>query len=322
MGDPLAKVEATEETEWCSDNMKLPTSRGVLSAAEIEMLLRPNLDDLPIETVSNDTADRHDIQNLDDSSLENDAASLAAQLTLAARKDCDLDIIFASKSASIEDFASSPFLLDNNSILIMLEQSQRGVVAALGFSGVAAAALIDSVYGGGAAMGLSSVDRQRPFSSLDRIVLERVLTPLAACIDPNLRVSCVESSPAAASAILPPGRAVVAELSCRIGKVEGGAVFARLEDAAGLSAHSPRGELDRGTIKTTLVARIASLSVPVSRLADLKAGSTLLLGLPTNPPVDLLSGTRAGPIAAEGEVGRKGEKIAVRITKPYRVTCN
>ena len=62
-----------------------------------------------------------------------------------------------------------------------------------------------------------------------------------------------------------------------------------------------------------LTARIARLSVPVSRLASLKQGDTLLLGLPADQPVELLSGGRDGRVAYEGDLGRKGNSMAVRI---------
>ena len=62
-----------------------------------------------------------------------------------------------------------------------------------------------------------------------------------------------------------------------------------------------------------LTARMASLSVPVSRLAALKQGDTLLLGLPADQPVQLLSGGRDGRVAYEGDLGRKGNSMAVRL---------
>ena len=61
----------------------------------------------------------------------------------------------------------------------------------------------------------------------------------------------------------------------------------------------PRGE----GLTALLTARIATLSVPVSRLSDLKPGDTLLLGLPADEPIQLLSGGRMGHVAAEGELG-------------------
>ena len=58
---------------------------------------------------------------------------------------------------------------------------------------------------------------------------------------------------------------------------------------------------------------MASLSVPVSRLAALKQGDTLLLGLPADQPVQVLSGGRDGRVAFEADLGRKGNNIAVRV---------
>ncbi|MEO1190061.1 MAG: FliM/FliN family flagellar motor switch protein, partial [Pseudomonadota bacterium] len=65
-------------------------------------------------------------------------------------------------------------------------------------------------------------------------------------------------------------------------------------------------------------ARLASLSVPLSRVTALKAGSTLLLGLPPDQPVELLSGGRQGTPAYEGRMGRKGDKVAIKVTKKLR----
>ncbi|HAO35151.1 MAG TPA: hypothetical protein DEB28_16690, partial [Hyphomonas sp.] len=49
--------------------------------------------------------------------------------------------------------------------------------------------------------------------------------------------------------------------------------------------------------------------------ANLKPGSTLLLGLPADQPVELLTGGRDGAVVAEGEIGRKGNRMAVRINR-------
>ena len=76
-----------------------------------------------------------------------------------------------------------------------------------------------------------------------------------------------------------------------------------------------QGKPAAGAITGILTARVASLSVPLSRLANLKAGSTLLLGIPADQPVELLSGGRDGALAAEGEIGRKGNRMALRISR-------
>ena len=71
-------------------------------------------------------------------------------------------------------------------------------------------------------------------------------------------------------------------------------------------------------VTAVLTARLASLTVPLSRITELKAGATLLLGLPADQPVELLSGGRDGQLAFEGRMGRKSNKVAVKITKRSR----
>ncbi|MEO1643287.1 MAG: FliM/FliN family flagellar motor C-terminal domain-containing protein, partial [Pseudomonadota bacterium] len=77
---------------------------------------------------------------------------------------------------------------------------------------------------------------------------------------------------------------------------------------------APVIEQDRLPVTALLTARLARLSVPLSRITSLKAGSTLLLGLPPDQPVEVLSGDRDGPVVMEGSVGRRGNKIAVKVT--------
>ena len=43
--------------------------------------------------------------------------------------------------------------------------------------------------------------------------------------------------------------------------------------------------------------------------------AALLLGLPADQPVELLTGGRDGAVVAEGEIGRKGNRMAVRINR-------
>jgi len=71
----------------------------------------------------------------------------------------------------------------------------------------------------------------------------------------------------------------------------------------------------RGVLTVTLTARVASLAVPLSKLSGLKPGSTLLLGVPADQPVELVSGGTQGVLAAEAEIGRRGGRVALRILR-------
>ena len=67
--------------------------------------------------------------------------------------------------------------------------------------------------------------------------------------------------------------------------------------------------------RSELVAGEADLAIRYGSGSYPGLGSTLLLGVPADQPVELLSGGRAGPVIAEGQIGRKGSKMAVRITR-------
>ena len=106
------------------------------------------------------------------------------------------------------------------------------------------------------------------------------------------------------------------EMDVRVGASKSRAALWSLSDdsvAEVAQLALPRPAERTGTALMT--ARIATLSVPVSRVASLKAGDTLLLGLPADQPVELLSGGRDGAVAFEGDIGRKGDRIAVRVKR-------
>jgi len=94
-------------------------------------------------------------------------------------------------------------------------------------------------------------------------------------------------------------------------------IFARVQ--GGPASHPAEGASEAYTlpppVSAVVTARIARISVPLSRLSSLKPGSVMPLGLPTDQPVELLSGGRDGQVIAEGEIGRKGKRIAVRVSK-------
>lgn len=300
------------------ENFRLPTARGVLSAQEIEMLLRPDIPEdafePPVDAVDHNIADLGEATA--GASLLEDAGSLAARLTFAIRKACGVDAVFKAHAANAAPFSALVREAGPSPVLIAFQDEAGFVKAGLTLDTTLAMALIDFACGGKPIQG--NMDCDRRLTALDRLMLEKLLQPLASCFDPGFSIACVESDTVAASALLPPGPGMVASLDCKLAGLAGSAAFARLDDPSAdqsIGAHAP------SALQATLVARIASLQVPVSRLADLKAGSTLLLGLPTDQPVELLSGNRSGPLAAEGEIGRKGSRMAVRITRRGPVLC-
>ncbi|MEM9667512.1 MAG: FliM/FliN family flagellar motor switch protein [Pseudomonadota bacterium] len=298
--------------------LKLPSSRGVLTAAEIEMLLRPDLPD-EIESEPADVSERaiDQFETAEVDVLQEQAIQLAAKLTLAARKNCNIEVIFAPSRVHSCDFNRTIVSANREMLFLMMQRNDGIISAVLGLDKALAAALIDKLYGGNVAEGLSAKDRPRDFSALDKRILQDVLDPITRYLDPELKIGFIETDSEAASALVAPGDAMMADLTCNVGMQTGRALFAKAHDVE----EEPRAAMANGSfdkMQTVLIARIASLEVPVSRLANLKAGSTLLLGLPTNQKVELLSGSRSGPVVAEGDVGRKGNRMAVRLSERSR----
>ncbi len=296
-------------------DFRLPTTRGLLSAAEIEMLLRPDIPkdafeepaciaERPIEEMSVDQSGP---------SLGIHAEALASRLTLVMRKACGMDAVFRTSAARRGALRSVPAEVPGGKMMILFDGPDAEVSGLLVLSASLAEALIDRACGGRLRAGASedADEGARPFTALDHMLVESVLAPLAGALDPAFTVSHIETDSLAADAILPPGDGLIATLSATVAGRDGRAVFACREIVREVSGASTRP----GQLHATLTARLASLDVPVSRLSDLKPGSVLLLGVPTDQPVSLLSGGRSGALAAEGEIGRKGNRIAVRITR-------
>jgi flagellar motor switch/type III secretory pathway protein FliN len=93
---------------------------------------------------------------------------------------------------------------------------------------------------------------------------------------------------------------------------------------AGAERGWQRGEAVAGPalpagLETRLCVRLARLSLTTAQVARWAPGQTLLLGLPADQPVSVLAGSMtgmgAGAPLAEGQIGRLGAAMAVRITR-------
>ena len=298
-------ADATPEQ---GENFRVPTARGVLSAAEIAALLRPDIPEdafNPPETVAPRPIFDFEVGG-EGTLLTGDAQTLAAEMTLALRKHCGIDAVLALRTASHSPMSQIVSLHAQSAVLILFRDRVGLQNAGLTLDAGLASALV-SVACGGAPV----AETNRPLSALDGRILEHMLAPLAEAIDPSFQIVGVETDRSAAFAMLPPGKAMLADLSCQLGPVAGRMIFARIQEKQPTS--DP--QVPAPAISATVTARIASISVPISKLSGLMPGSVLRLGLPKDQPVELLSGGRDGPVIAEGEIGRKGNHMALRISR-------
>ncbi len=296
------------------DNFQIPSKRGLLSAAEIEALLRPDVPEpqtlpaeQPVPCEAYQLAESADAD--DDVQLKEDADHLASRLTLALRSACRVDAATRVTRAVQVPLSELADCHVNAFILILFGNAAGMQVAALTLDEKVAIRIIDQACGGDATVSVS-----RALTHLDVAILSEILTPIAAMLDPSFTVTCVEMETSAAFALLPPGKAMLAEMICEVGGQPGKAAYARLVDPPRPSIESHKAVTDGGHFQTIVTARLASLTVPISRLNDLKPGAFLLLGVPTDQPIELLAGDHRADVVAEGRIGRKGYKVAIKVT--------
>lgn len=300
----------------------LMTARGKLTPAEIEALLRPDLSDMGPEPAPRAAvaADRP----LGDFAVAARSAApdtgiarrLVARLSMALRESCGMPVAVQAGDVQQEPFESAVRLCgDERGQAIVCFSLPEGDIGAMlilppGFAQL----LIETACGARTRSG-----SPKPLSPIDLALLEALVRPLATAISSELGFAGVETETIYAASISPPVEAIAASLTFRVQTESFAGSLILNEALAELSTSSPQiapqTTSGQGALSTVLTARIASLAVPLSRLSGLKPGATLLLGVPADQPVELLSGGTDGPLAAEAEIGRRGGRIALRIMR-------
>jgi hypothetical protein len=299
--------------------------RGVLSADEINALLRPDLSDLPSTDEPVETAPRllPDLSPPTPGVMASDEAvrRVCARLSLGLRQACGLMLAATPLAGSDEDFiAALDALPDERGRATLCFSNEAGEVAAmLVLSGALTSRLIGLACGAPPAAAAPA----HTLTPLDADLLSQLLAPLSDAIAPGLVLSRVETESVFAAALALPGAARITDMMVRGANGQGAArLIVRTGEGTSESAAMPpvlaSPDLPaRGAsgLVTVLTARVATLSVPLSALSDLKAGATLLLGVPSDQPLQILSGGRDGRVIAEGDIGRKGQAMAVKISR-------
>ena len=323
-------VDMPTTFEPLSPDRPLPSARGVLSSAEIEALLRPDLSDMPAAPAEPERIEDKALPDVEappapvraaspSTDIPDTARRLASRLSLALRKGCGLRAAAVARGMSEGDFDTglATNLAGPGAAIACFSGADGEVDAMLVLSPELANALIETACGGEV-----SEWAPRLLTPLDSALLEGLVRPLGPAIAPGLGFAGVETEADFALALADPGQADIVDFDIR---VEMGRHAARLilvkglaEDVSPPEAALPAPEAAPAapsSLTVLLTARVASLSVPLSRLSDLTAGSTLLLGVPADQPVELLSGGRTGPVVAEAQIGRKGNRMALRISR-------
>lgn len=285
----------------------LSGARAMLSKEEIEALLRPDLSDMDGDSPKMVEAKPIPSFAVSDE-LKERAQKLTADLSLALRSRCSIEAAARPLGARMQRFADAASSLAQDSAIMCFGPRSKGVSAMLVMEPALANGLVEIAFGGRPDPHSPAL---RKLTALDAEMIFEMLAPAAAAFGAETAAARVETRMNYAAALAPPGQAVVLDMAVTLGDLETRATLIVSEPGSVPGEAAQR--VPEREMTAVVTARLASLSVPASRISRLKPGDTLLLGLPPDQPVSLLSGGRDGKLAAEGDIGRKGGSMAVRI---------
>ncbi|MBY9065519.1 FliM/FliN family flagellar motor switch protein [Hyphomonas sp. WL0036] len=302
----------------------MPTGRSVLTQAEIEMLLRPDLSDMdepeeievaPLQKQPQPRQTPELTMPVPTDGREETARRIAARLSRAMREHCGLPAAFTVRRVSPTSLAKAVSDREEQGQAIVCCAGADGDVAAMLVLGAGLTQImIETACGGPVPNGAP-----KALSPIDLALIEGLTRPLAPFIGTGLGFSGVETDPLFAASIAAPGAAYEIMLSVRAGGAEWPAKLILTEALLPLASpgQAPAGKpaSAAGALTVLMTARVARVEMPLSKLTSLRPGATLLLGVPADQPVELLSGGLDGGVAAEGEIGRKGNRMAVRVSR-------
>lgn len=301
-------------------NRPIPTSRGVLTKDEIEALLRPNLpDDIGAVPEPERIVPRLPAQ-FDETrftpaqaAIRKQAGTLAARLSLALGQSTGVKAAIGLRDVVVAETKDLAAMMTGRAgAVACFGATETDAHALVCLPGTFADALITQTCGGRGQSG--RIGDGWVLSAIDCALLMELLKPIAAALGHGLRLQAIETDVPYVTSLLPAGSVNVAEYTVEAPglRSELAVIFVQDDEA------QPRDGQAKLPVTAVITARVASLNVALSRLTRLKAGDTLLLGVPSDQPVEILSGDRTGPVAFEGQMGRKGNKVAVKITRKLR----
>ena len=321
---PGAPNDATQGSVDQNDtnDFVFPTKRGVLSQAEIEALLRPKtlqnaLDVPPPETIEPTATPEFRSETTAPSTDETMLQQrLGARLSRALGAGAGMKAaVLPGQTANVPRSELSGLLYGKSSAIACLGRTEADIEALICLPPQLADAIIAKACGARGSTG--RIGDGWSLSAIDCALLQQLLEPFGAAIDQDVRLQAIETDVPYVCGLLASTDVKISEFSIEAHGLHTELAVIQIEPMAEPVLFDAEAS-STAPVTALATARLASLTVPLSRITELKAGSTLLLGLPVDQPVELLSGGRDGTPAYHGRMGRKGNKMAVKITNRVR----
>ena len=328
-GDTEPAMAPPEPEPEFDEDRPIPTKRGLLSKAEIEALLQPDLSDLDDPSDDGSQEDGTDGESLDLVLFDaedtiagiapGDLQVLATRMMAALRRDglLPLSLELGSVGAAAQDHG-------RGTVHLVFETSRGDPVAAMALPSALVTEVLETLCGQ-SPLGHDGETHFGP-GEMGSQLLREAFAPLAAAlagiVGAGLALRRVETDTRFARLVegRQGGLFFTLQAVChqRVHRVCVSLcpVQPEPEDAAGALL----GELDESGLpehlETRLQARLAKLAVPARELAGLAHGQTILLGVPPDQSVELVTrlGGETKPVA-EARIGRLGGKMAVKLSR-------
>ena len=310
---PKAQAEPTSPDE------SFPSPRGILTQAEIEALLRPNLpDEIGKASAPQAIEPRHTPSFADAAQTRRnelrrqEAGRLAARLALALGRNTGVKAAISLDEVAATRTETLSGLLDGKAAAIAcFGPDELNIQTLVCLPAKLADLLIARACGADHSTGRDT--QNWTLSAIDCALLEQLIGPLATALGAGLSLQSIETDIGYVTSVLPAGDVLISEFGVETSKLRSELAVISADPVAELQDAAPALR-DGPGVTAIVTARVARLTVPLSRLTALQPGATLLLGVPADQPVEVLSGGRDGMVAFEGQIGRKGNKIAVKVT--------
>ncbi|MEL7042617.1 MAG: FliM/FliN family flagellar motor C-terminal domain-containing protein [Pseudomonadota bacterium] len=315
--DPLSgRADAAEDT------LVLPNRRTVLTPEEIDALLRPTAapaDQAPsLPTPQEVKAKPTPVFDEAAAATDRHARTLGSKLSAALARGTGLKAaVMAVETATLAREDLPPLMTGKSAAIACIGPTETEIKALICLPPLCADAIIANACGARGSTG--RIGDGWSLSAIDCALLKQLLEPLGPAMAAGMTLQLIETDVPYVTSLLPAVHVNISEFSIEAQGLhtELAVIETDLKPGSGASVRDATRPKE-APVMALATARLASLSVPLSRVTALKAGATLLLGLPPDQPVELLSGGRDGPPIYEGRMGRKGNKVALKVMKRLR----
>ncbi|MGB2073615.1 MAG: FliM/FliN family flagellar motor C-terminal domain-containing protein [Henriciella sp.] len=316
---PLPGLAAVSSDQVAVDDGPVfDTDRSILTPKEIETLLRPvrrkakNSDNKP------QAAPRSEPLNKDGVSPDRDTAfrlnaGLGVRISKALRGEA-LDLTVTPRESADFDAASLGQLMSGTPVIIAgfgrsASSLSTLVCLPLGLANVLISQMRTTQRVA------DNTDLSRQPNALDFVFLHKIIATLNSIFGDGVRLQAITTDLGDVADLFQTENITITEYD-----VTGDSLASDLALIEGRACAPPQAEAEKRKpdlaevpIIAMLTARLSGFEAKLGDLKDLSVGSTLMLGLAADRPVEILSGGRDGAVISQADIGRRGNKMALKV---------